>query len=285
MQRKSTNILLTGNASPDTLECLRNLPYQDFLQAQSAVPGIFSYRSLDLSYLPRYDPDDNFFSNSPGFSNTGAIAKVPFIVGDQEDEGPLFSLVLANVTNTGDLVTYLQSYFPLASRSQIQGLVDTYPPDPSAGSPFRTGLLNELYPGFKRNAAILGDLTFTLSRRAVLQAYTNAFPDTPTWSYLASYFYGTPILGTFHGSDLLVIYENAPLLVPRQSIYRYYISFINHLDPNALGTPAPTIDWPQWTSASPQLLNFEALQNTLLPDNFRQESYDFIMSIQEVLAV
>ncbi|KAL9057261.1 MAG: hypothetical protein Q9162_002465 [Coniocarpon cinnabarinum] len=273
------------DSAADSLECLRGLTSQQFLRAQSAVPGIFSYRSLDTSYLPRYDPNDNFFPNSPGLQNTDRIAKVPIIIGDQEDEGPLFSLVLYNVTNTNDLVTYLNSYFPLASRDQIQGLVDTYSADPSAGSPFNTGILNELYPGFKRNAAILGDLTFTLSRRAVLGAYTDAYPDVGAWSYLASYFYGTPVLGTFHGSDLLVIYEDFPLIVPMQSIYRYYISFFNHQDPNALGTPAPTINWPQWTRQSPQLLNFQALSNRLITDDFRQASFDYIQSVQDVLVV
>lgn len=29
-------------------------PYEQFLNAANGVPGIFSYRSLDLSYVPRY---------------------------------------------------------------------------------------------------------------------------------------------------------------------------------------------------------------------------------------
>lgn len=40
----------------DSLSCLRSLPYNDFQRAVTSVPGIFSYRSLDLSYLPRPDP-------------------------------------------------------------------------------------------------------------------------------------------------------------------------------------------------------------------------------------
>lgn len=61
------------NTASDVLSCLRALygslnlilflmillltflssPYTQFLNAVNGVPGIFSYRSLDLSYLPR----------------------------------------------------------------------------------------------------------------------------------------------------------------------------------------------------------------------------------------
>ncbi|EME79809.1 uncharacterized protein MYCFIDRAFT_199464 [Pseudocercospora fijiensis CIRAD86] len=72
--------------SSDSLTCLRGLSYADFLRAVSSVPGIFSYRSLDLSYLPRPDPGGNFFSQSPEVSiANGAYAKAPVIIGDQED--------------------------------------------------------------------------------------------------------------------------------------------------------------------------------------------------------
>lgn len=72
----------------DTLSCLRGLDYATFLRAVSSVPGIFSYRSLDLSYLPRPDPGDSFFSESPELSlQAGRYVKIPTIIGDQEDEG------------------------------------------------------------------------------------------------------------------------------------------------------------------------------------------------------
>lgn len=74
--------------SADTLTCLRGLDYATFLRAVSSVPGIFSYRSVDLSYLPRPDPSDNFFPQSPEVPvQAGQYAKVPVIIGDQEDEG------------------------------------------------------------------------------------------------------------------------------------------------------------------------------------------------------
>src|SRR5690606_12518013 len=39
----------------DTLACLRELPYDKFLEAANSVPAILSYHSVALSYLPRPD--------------------------------------------------------------------------------------------------------------------------------------------------------------------------------------------------------------------------------------
>ena len=266
------------STTADTLACLRGLDYEDFLTAANSVPAIFSYRSLDLSYVPRPDPNDNFYSISPEAAvANGDFTKVPIIIGDQEDEGTLFSLTLGNVTTTELLTSYVQSYFPNADTDQCAGLVTTYPEDITAGSPFNSGILNEIYPGFKRNAALLGDVTFTLTRRYYLSLVSTQIK---AWSYLASYFAGTPILGTFHATDIVDAYEGVQP-IPAQTIRTYYVSFVNNLDPNAITTAAPLIDWPQWdnSSGSPQLNNFQLLGNNLINDDFRSESYDYLNSI------
>ena len=263
--------------SSDTLSCLRSLPYTTFLNAVNSVPGIFSYSSVDLSYMPRPDSHDNFFPTSPDVAiSQGQYAKVPFILGDQQDEGTLFSLVQTNLTNTDDVVNYLSSYFPQASESDIAGLVATYPDDPSAGSPFNTGPLNNIYPEYKRLAAILGDTTFTLARRGVLANVTAG--GVPAWSYLSTFFYGTPVLGTFHASDILEAYDQVPFPVPATSFQTYYVSFVNNLDPNAITTAAPLINWPQWGGSNPQLIEFQQLSNSLTPDDFRTTNYEYLMS-------
>lgn len=149
-----------------------------------------------------------------------------------------------------------------------------YPEDLGvSGSPFRTGVLNNIYPEFKRLAAILGDITFTLTRRVYLTDIAN---NVPTWSYLSSVFYGTPVLGTFHASDLINAY-GTDQSSPTVSIQTYYISFVNSLDPNTLGAGAGLLNWPRWTSASPNpLMNFQALTNAIIPDNFRESAYQFL---------
>jgi len=273
-------------SAADKLACLRAAPYATFLNAVESAPAIFSYRSLDLSYLPRPDNSSAFFPSSPEQAvNAGNFTKVPIIIGDQQDEGTLFSLSQSNISTTAELVTYLQSYFPSpVGQALVPGLVATYPNNPAAGSPFNTGLLYNIYPQFKRLAAILGDVTFTLTRRSYLATVSQA---VPSWSYLATYFYGTPVLGTFHATDILAIYLGASSPIPTNSIMTYYISFINHLDPNAITTAAPLIEWPQWSNVTnnPQLLDFGAISNTLTPDTFRTASYEYLRAASQYFHV
>jgi len=191
----------------------------------------------------------------------------------------LFSLFQLNITTTGQLVDYLWSYFPLATRQQIAGLVSTYPNNPAAGSPFDTGLLYEIYPQFKRLAAILGDVTFNLSRRTYLSFVAS---QVNSWSYLSSYLTGTPILGTFHASDVLEVYFGLPSVTAATSIQNYYISFINTLDPNNVPNILP---WPKYDLNRKLLLNFQAAANLVIRDNFRESSYEYLRTVVNSLRI
>ena len=69
-----------------------------------------SYFTVNLSYLPR--PDGKALTASPdALVKAGKYAKVPFIVGDQEDEGTLFGLFTSNLTTTSEVTTYLSTIF------------------------------------------------------------------------------------------------------------------------------------------------------------------------------
>jgi carboxylesterase type B len=139
------------------LNCLREVPYDKLLYATNSVPGLLSYHSVALSYLPR--PDGRVLTDSPEILvSQGKYASVPFIIGDQEDEGTIFALFQSNITTNAQLVTYLSTiFFHSATTEQIQTLVDSYPDVTTDGSPFRTGVLNSWYPQYKRIAAILGE--------------------------------------------------------------------------------------------------------------------------------
>lgn len=269
------------SGSSDTLGCLRQLPYNKFLQAANSVPGILGYSTVNLSYLPR--PDGTTITQSPELLvSAGKYAKVPFIVGDQEDEGTLFGLFTANLTTTAQVSKYLSSlFFTNAQPALIDQLVGTYQTITEDGSPFRTGLLNNWYPQFKRVSAILGDLTFTLTRRVFLDITSQVAPGVKSWSYLATYDYGTPILGTFHGSDLLQVFYGVLPNNAARSIRGYYYNFIYNLDPNV---GIKLANWPQW-SQSRKLMEFRANSNGQLDDNFRQDTYEFIKTNVNALRV
>jgi carboxylesterase type B len=243
------------------------------LNATNSVPALLSYTSVALSYLPR--PDGTVLTASPEVLVTeGKYAQVPFIIGDQEDEGTIFALFQSNITTTAELTTYLLDFFfHDATEAQVEALIATYPDTTDDGSPFRTGILYDWYPQYKRIAAMLGDLTFTLSRRAFLALANSVYPDVPNWSYLSSYDYGTPFLGTFHGSDILQVFFGIDPDYASASFQSYYLSFVYNLDPN---NGSSYMTWPQW-SESKELLNTYAMGAVLINDDFRSDTYDFIV--------
>ncbi|KAG9236838.1 lipase 3 precursor [Amylocarpus encephaloides] len=254
-----------------SLDCLRALDYTKFLNAANSVPGILGYTSVALSYLPR--PDGTALSQSPDILvANGQYAKIPIIIGDQEDEGTIFALFQSNITTTSGVASYLKDYFfGDASAAQMTSLVATYQNVATDGSPFRTLFLNNWYPQFKRIAAILGDLVFTLTRRVFLNTVAD---EVPAWSYLASYDYGTPVLGTFHGSDLLQVFFGIVPNYASRSIRDYYFNFVYSMDPN---TGSKYMKWPQWKE-SKKLMNFYATGATLIDDDFRGDSYNWIVA-------
>jgi carboxylesterase type B len=260
----------------DSLKCLRELDYTSFLNAVTSVPGILSYSSVAVSYLPR--PDGVVLTDSPEqLIKDGKYAAVPMIIGDQEDEGTLFGLFQPNLTTTDSLAEYLSDYyFSHLTNEQILDLIATFGEGFQAvieGSPFGTGLLNEVFPGFKRRAAILGDLLITFPRRLFLLFTSGLNPDVPSWSYLSSYDQGTPILGTFHASDILQVFLGILDNYAAKSIRAYYINFVYDLDPNDDDDIYP--EWPQWAGGN-QLAHFFAHKSDLLDDNFRSDSYEWL---------
>jgi carboxylesterase type B len=260
------------SGTADTLACLRTVPYQTLLNATNSVPGILSYSSVALSYLPR--PDGVVLTKSPEvLAAAGKYAKVPFIVGDQEDEGTIFALFQSNITTIAQLSTYLSTtFFHGASKSQIDALIATYPDTIFDGSPFRTAIFNNWYPQYKRIAAILGDLVFTLTRRSFLDMANTMNPTVPSWSYLSSFDYGTPLLGTFHASDLIQVFFGILPNYASASFRSYYLSFVNTMDPNE-GNSYP--DWPRW-STDKKLLNTYATGALFIDDDFRSDTYEWI---------
>lgn len=169
---------------------------------------------------------------------------------------------------------YLRAYFPAALPGTLEGVVDSYPDDAAAGTPFGTGAAYNWYPQFKRLGAILGDLTFTLTRRAVLATISDT---VPCWSYLGTYFHGTPYMGTAHGTDILKMYFGVGEQFPRQAMWTHYISFINDLDPNTIASPQNGLKWPQWKNDTRQMVSFNKKDTTIMKDDFRSKTYDFLL--------
>jgi len=178
-----------------------------------------------------------------------------------------------------------------------------YPQDPTEGSPYDTGILNALSPQFKRIAAIQGDALFQAPRRFFLQKrsgsqHTWAFREydsTPGKQFLTSCIVNkrlklVPVLGSvscteahvhipmaltlsvcqFHASDLLNVYGG-------NDMASYLVRFVSNLDPNGSGD----LEWPMWTTNSPNLLTFldGLIPLEITQDTYRAEAIAFLTSV------
>ncbi|KAJ3555359.1 hypothetical protein NM688_g2623 [Phlebia brevispora] len=249
--------------STDTLACLRQVPFNTLMAAVDNSPSIFAPQSLNLAWLPR--ADGVFLSDDPQqLVVNGRVANVPFVTGDCDDEGTLFTLALLNITTDDEVRDYITSnYVPAATSSDLDQLMTLYPQDPTQGSPYDTGLLNALTPQFKRLASMQGDLVFQGPRRFFLQQRSGK---QNTWSFLSKRLKALPILGSVHASDLISAYGQVDLT-------DYIINFVNNLNPNGPTVP----NWPQYSTSSPQLLTLldGLIPTSITTDTYRQDAISF----------
>ncbi|KAI9434682.1 Alpha/Beta hydrolase protein [Lactarius indigo] len=256
------------SGSSNTLACLRAAPYQELKAAVDSTPSIFAYQSLALAWLPRVD--GVFLVDDPQkLVQRGKVARIPFVAGECDDEGTLFSLSQLNVTTDEQLRTYLSEFIlSNATDDQMDELLTLYPQDVTQGSPYDTGAKNALTPQFKRIASILGDITFQAPRRFFLN---NLSKKQKAWSFLSKRLKSLPILGSVHGSDVSNIYGPGELT-------DYLIHFATNLDPNGGSSP----QWPQYTTSSRKLLTLvdsQAKNITITQDTYRSDGMDFIIDL------
>ncbi|KAJ7139061.1 alpha beta-hydrolase [Mycena epipterygia] len=255
------------SGSSDTLECLRTVPYATLKAAQDASPFIFAYQSLVLAWLPR--EDGVFLTDNPQrLVQQGKVANVPFVTGDCDDEGTLFSLSTLNITTDAEFLDYVGSvWLPEASTAQAKMLDTLYSADVTAGSPFDTSILNALTPQFKRIAAFQGDGVFQAPRRFFQQARSGK---QKQWGFLSKRLKGIPFLGSFHFSDILNVYFDGELT-------DYLINFATNLDPNGKTVPS----WPAYTTATPNMMTFldGLFPTTITQDTYRAAGMQFLTNV------
>ncbi|EIN05435.1 carotenoid ester lipase [Punctularia strigosozonata HHB-11173 SS5] len=264
----------TGCASSsDTLECLRTVPAAVLLDAINKTPNIFSpAQALNLTWEPRVD--GVFFTESGvNLVAKGSVADVPIVSGDCDDEGTIFSVVLTNITTDEEALDFISTnFFPAATVSRMKRLLDLYPQDPAAGSPFDTGDQNALTPQYKRLAALQANITFQAPRRFLFEKRVTK---QPVYSFLSKRGKSTPFVGAFHSSDLQNVYGGGELT-------DYLVHFVNNLDPNGLLVTGKRFYWPRYDLTHRQLLTLldaplPALE--LTADTYREDAMKFVADL------
>ncbi|KAJ7732372.1 sterol esterase [Mycena maculata] len=270
-------------AAPDTLDCLRHVPYDAFLATVNKTPDLFSYHSLSLVWRPRVD-GDVIVQNPPTSVAEGTFAKIPIMSGDCDDEGTIFSFGNDNVTTNAEFSNYVQSiYLPGGTPAQVAQIAQLYPQNPALGSPFGTGDANQYTPEFKRIAAFQGDYEFIGVRRLFLQ---HASKTQNTWSWLNKREKVTPYIGSYHSSDMPMFFPTNATAQPDTVAIDALINFLNTLDPNESAAPEAlrpigSIFWPKWQTpsagGSTSLLTFsDPAAVNITADNFRADAIAFL---------
>ncbi|KAH9935220.1 carotenoid ester lipase precursor [Epithele typhae] len=259
----------TGCAgTADTLQCLRTVDFEVLKKAMDSSPSYLSYQALNLAWTPRVD--GVFLTDIPQkLVLAGSVANIPFVTGNCDDEGTLFSLASLNVTTDAEFRDYVVgNYIPSITEPELEKLLTLYPSDPTQGAPFGTGGSNAVSPQFKRLAAMQGDLVFTAPRRFFAQQRAAA---QPVWSYLSKRWKSVPLLGSFHATDKLNSFGGGELT-------DYLVNFATGLDPNGKTVPA----WPQYSVAEPKLMTFLGglLKRTAITaDDFRTDAMEYMTEL------
>ncbi|KIK97314.1 hypothetical protein PAXRUDRAFT_766008 [Paxillus rubicundulus Ve08.2h10] len=273
-------------SATDTLDCLRQAPYQSILDAVLQTTPLLSYQALNTSWEPLVD--GVFFKQSARQSlKQGKYARIPAILGDVDDEGTLFSLYSLNVTTNDEFLNYIRTVFLVgATDAEINQLGELYPEDPTLGSPYDVGTDDILTPEFKRISSFQGDFYFQVPRRYALSYLSRT---QNVWSYLWKRDKFVPGIGSFHESDLQEFYDITGTTdwVGTDALLNFAYTF----DPNVPSHGYPSgaalsllsnVSWPQYNFWSPKLLTFEDPNVlTFLKDTFRLEAMAFLSWMQD----
>ncbi|KAG0698055.1 alpha beta-hydrolase [Suillus ampliporus] len=226
--------------SPHTLDCLRTVKYETFIDAIK-TPPFLEYGGMPPNWLPRVD-GDLLTDNPYNLIANGSIANIPFIVTDCDDEGTLFSLAASlQIHDIAQLQDYIHTYwYPDAPPAIAQTALDHYSTNVTQGSPFDTGYKNVLTEHFKRLAAIQGDLVTQAPRRFLLEHLSDR---QNAWSMLIKRFKWTPFLGS---TFLLGVAWRHVSFALRLTVTRMADLDLDILD----------LFWPKWTVDSPNIIAY-----------------------------
>ncbi|WVQ98239.1 hypothetical protein IAU59_005362 [Kwoniella sp. CBS 9459] len=287
-----------GDSEDPAWTCLKTLPPEQLLQGQLAVKANILYQA-GFVYGPSVDGD--LIPDSPySLLSQGRIAKIPFISGNNKDEGTGFVPEFVNSTEVAlTLISLLEAGVP--SNETLLQIAQLYPNDPSLGSPFETG--NETFglsPSFKQAAAIFGDAAFQAPRRHFL-SQANGHGLSQTWTY--QFEQPTPDypanLGVFHASEIPFVFGAArpgigfPGISTNytaadaqlsDTMINYWLNFAYYTNPNGPSDSAVgnATYWPTHDiSQNKNILRLKSDNVTLFQDDYRQEQTNFFNSRPE----
>jgi len=247
----------------DQLDCLRSASVSDLLaNGQQPAPGAGEIRNADWSFAAVIDGPEGFLPDTPrAIFDRGEIAKVPYLLGSNNDEGTTFVFRADPLTTEAEYLADLEARFGAAA-PEIAAL---YPPSKFGGD------VNAA------RARVVGDSgvvcgTHDTARRASkagLPVFMYNF--NVRWSLLPD----TLLAG--HASEISHVFGAPWAPTPdsesqavADAMNGYWARFANSGDPN--GPEAPG-EWPPFTDSSDRRLQLDPTWVVL--DDFRTEECAF----------
>lgn len=280
----------------DTLQCLRDVPFETLNAALNGTGGSPNYR-----FAPVVDGD---FIPDRGsvLLKKHRYVKVPIIAGTNTDEGTAFGPFGINTTE--QFYEYLTDAkyggttklpHPVAKR-----ILQLYPDDPSQGIPEYLG--SERVPSmgyqWRRTSAYAGDVMMHANRRRQCEAWTET--STPAYCYRFNvHAADVPLLmGATHFEEVAFVFNNIEGLgyhggkpfdgTPEsykqlsKLMASMWASFIHDLDPNS-GIKNSPVHWDPYGRRKPVDLLFDAnVTSHMEPDTWRKKGMDYINSRADV---
>ncbi|KAI9825943.1 MAG: hypothetical protein M1819_000462 [Sarea resinae] len=295
-QEAWTNVTeATGcSKAPDKLACLRLVPTEKLNDAFNSTTTEDDY---SLYWGPLIDGDIVARGGNEQLLD-GSFVKVPYILGENSDDGTDFSPFGLN--SDAEFFEFYQGYD--IDNETLTDLLELYPNDALDDIPASfPGEFNQTIGlQFKRSATLIGDIAFKAPRRLAAQEW-NKYTDAPLYSYRFNAIpNGVPdYYGVTHWQEVPFMLHNVngygfpnvdpPYFGPdpfanRSESYvqlatlmsRMWSSFIYDGNPNFLNQNAPT--WPPYFSESPVNFVFDAnVTSHLEPDTYREESIQYLV--------
>ncbi|KAJ4490839.1 extracellular triacylglycerol lipase precursor [Lentinula aciculospora] len=266
----------------NVIDCLKSADTSEILQ------GVIDSTAEAQAFGPALDGPEGFFPDLPSnMLANGPIVNLPFISGQNKDEGTHFVDPTVNYTTTlVGLVLQEQFSPPILPQTTINEMLELYPDILALGCPFGTGSETfGLSPGYKEAAALATDIDFSSQRRFWTQTAANASVNTYGYYFNQETSSTAPELGVTHGDQvpytfgtLASVNETDPAAIFLSEVMiNYFVSFVNSLDPNdGLGLSRP--QWPSYLPDDQILMQFNGTNLTTIPDDFRGEPIAYITS-------
>ncbi|GJJ08155.1 hypothetical protein Clacol_002363 [Clathrus columnatus] len=263
--------------SSQSVSCLQAVPFDILLNVSNTLLNSILNQQL---WQPAPGGVGNLVTERPSKKiASGDFLRVPIIWGTNLNEGTTFSksvLGLPQMTPAEEAARFDEFIGELILDSNtlttdvLNEINTLYPADdPSLGGAFNTG--DSL---FDRSEAWYADNMYLAPRRLY---FNKAAPTQKLFAYFFTQFVPgqNRTFGVFHGSELLLIFGDAPPpgVTDLATIFTdAYLNFVSDLDPGSF--------WPQYNLKDIPVLQLMQDNITVIPDTFLVQKTDFLNSAE-----